>query len=347
MDAASGETQPRSVLVTGGSGYVGRLVVRALARAELGTIVSTDVLDVPEQQRASGVHYRTLDIRAPELVEVLREHAVDTVVHLAAVVTPRPGQTREEIYAIDVEGTGNVVQACVGAGVTRLVYTSSGAAYGYHEDSPPLLREDHPLRGNREMAYAWHKRLVEELLEQARAEHPELGQLVLRVSTIVGASVSNAITALFERPVVTGLAGVDTPFCFIWDQDLVDCIVEGALGDETGIYNITGDGVMTLREIARSLGRPYLGLPGKLLERALSVLHDRGVSSVGPEAVLFLRHRPVLCNRKLKQELGFCPQKTSREAFELYRQAKGVARPVRSAVGTSRWERLGARLLLR
>ena len=307
MGGANGAAPARSVLVTGAAGYVGRLVVRALAGADVETIVSTDVVEVPADGRIDGVTYRTLDVRSPELAGIVREHAVDTVVHLAAVVTPRPGQPREEAYSIDVEGTDNVVRACLEGGVSRLVYTSSGAAYGYHADSPALLREDHPLRGNEEMAYSWHKRLVEELLEKARAEHPELGQLVLRVSTIVGASVSNAITALFERPVVTGLVGVDTPFCFIWDDDLVACIVEGVRGRRTGVYNITGDGVMTLREIARELGRPYVALPDGLLERALAVLHRRGISRIGPEAVLFLRHRPVLCNRRLKRELGFVP----------------------------------------
>ena len=335
------------MLVTGGSGYVGRLVVAGLARAGVRTVVSTDVAKVRQAERAAGVVYRTLDVRDPAVGGLLREHAVDTVVHLAAVVTPRPGQTRDEIHAIDVEGTANVVRACLAAGVSRLVYTSSGAAYGYRADSPPLLREDHALRGNEEMAYAWHKRLVEELLARARADHPELAQLVLRVSTVLGETVRNEITALFERPVVTGLAGVDTPFCFVWDRDLVDCIVAGVLEEKAGVYNITGDGVMTLREVARALGRPYVAVPAGLMERALGFLQVRGIGRVGPEAVLFLRHRPVLCNRRLKEELGFVPSKTSREAFECYRRSRGEARPARSLAGASRWERWAARLLPR
>jgi hypothetical protein len=45
--------------------------------------------------------------------------------------------------------------------------------------------------------------------------------------TILGTNTSNQITALFERSFVLGLLGADIPFVFIWDQDVVRCIVKG------------------------------------------------------------------------------------------------------------------------
>ena len=314
-----------SVLVTGAAGYVGRLVVEALAsdRQEVRTIVATDVRDVPKAQRLAGVTYERLDITDRErLRELLEANGVDTLVHLAAVVTPRPGDTREMQYAVDVEGTENVLAACVAAGVGKLVYTSSGAAYGYHADNPPMLREDDSLRGNEVFAYAWHKRLVEDRLADYAERHPELEQLVFRVSTVLGASVKNQITAIFERPVVLGLREADTPFCFIWDSDLVECICRGVHGTWTGTYNLTGDGVMTLREIAAGMGRRYVALPVNLVKKGLEVLGRVELTEYGPEQVAFLQHRPVLDNQKLRRELGYRPSKTSREVFELYRASR-------------------------
>lgn len=317
---------PRSsVLVTGAGGYIGRLVVESLAQSP-GTfshIVATDVRLPDEAARQSGVRYETLDITDRGAVaQALSEHHVDTVVHLAAVVTPRPGDTRAMQYDVDVRGTENVLEASVATGVRKLVYTSSGAAYGYHADNAPLLREDDALRGNQEFAYAWHKRLVEERLASYREEHPELSQLVLRVSTIVGPSVHNQITAMFERPVVLGLQESETPFCFIWDRDVVDCICRGVHGEAAGTFNLTGDGVMTLREIASAMGQRYVALPAAAVEKGLSILTQLGVSPYGPEQVAFLMHRPVLDNEALKRELGFVPQKTSRQAFDCYRAGR-------------------------
>jgi UDP-glucose 4-epimerase len=330
MSRDSGDAQrrpPRSVLITGAAGYIGRLLTASLARDRRGLsrIVASDVREVPGARRLEGVEYLVSDIRDPGLAPQLTGHGVDTVVHLAAVVTPRPGDTREFLYSVDVEGTRNVLRACVAAGVRKLIITSSGAAYGYHPDNARMLAEGDPLRGNEEFAYAHHKRLVEQLLADYRQRHPELQQLIFRVGTILGESVSNQITALFEKRFVLGLSGVATPFVFIWDGDVVACLEAGIFGDGSGIYNLAGDGAPTLREIAARLDKPYLELPEKWVTRALSLLQRLRLTRYGPEQVGFLRHRPVLNNARLKAEFGYRPRYTSREVFEIYRRARQAA----------------------
>jgi UDP-glucose 4-epimerase len=255
---------------------------------------------------------------------VLREHGVGAVVHLAAVVTPAKGSTREEQRSIDVDGTRNVVQACVAAGVGQLVVTSSGAAYGYHADNPVPLSEDDPLRGNPAFAYADHKRQVEDLLAEARADHPEMHQLVLRSGAILGDSTRNQITDLFERRFVLGVRGSDAPFTFVWDGDVVACILHGLRTHATGVYNLAGDGMTTMPEIARRLGKRYVALPAWLIRGALAVLRPLRLSQYGPEQVDFLRYRPVLANTRLKHDLGYVPQLTSTQVFERYLRGHGL-----------------------
>ena len=166
----------RSVLVTGGSGYIGgQLVAELVARpGGVETLVAMDLRPVPDADRLSGVEYATGDIRGPEVAELIRKHAVDTVVHLAAVVTPGKDASREWLHSIDVGGTENVLAACLETGARRFIVTSSGAAYGYYADNPVPLDEHDALRGNPEFAYSDHKRLVEEMLARHREEHPEL-----------------------------------------------------------------------------------------------------------------------------------------------------------------------------
>lgn len=313
----------RAILVTGASGLVGRQVVRRLAAAPAArSVVALDVRDPPEDARVPGVVYAKGDVRDRGLTALLRSHGVDTVVHLAAVVTPGPESSRDEEYSIDVLGTENVIAACVETGVRQLVYTSSGAAYGYHPDNPCPLTESDPLRGNPEFAYADHKRQAEEALARARREHPDLSQLVLRPGTILGTTVASPISALFERRVVVGVRGADAPFVFVWDEDVADCVVHGIRTGRSGVYNLTGDGAVPLREVARRLGRPYLPLPAWLLRGALGAAHAVGLSARGAEQVDFLRYRPVLSNEKLKADLGFVPRWTSDACFERYRAAR-------------------------
>ncbi len=309
-----------SVLITGAGGYIGRLLVDSLAGDQPGfkTVVAADVRETLQDERLAGVNYITADIRSPDLSDILRRFSIDTVVHLATIVTPGRKPNREFEYSVDVLGTENILKACLLAGVKKIIITSSGAAYGYFPDNPEWLDENDALRGNTEFAYSHHKRLVEEMLGRCRREHPELKQLVLRPGTVLGSTADNQITALFEKPFIMGLRGADSPFVFIWDQDVVDCIIKGIFDDVTGIYNLAGNGTLTMKEIAGILGKPYVALPVSLVRSVLWVLKKLGLTQYGPEQVDFLRYRPVLSNRRLKQEFGYVPKKTTREVFEYY-----------------------------
>lgn len=316
----------RSVLVTGAGGYVGRQLLAALAddRRSIGTIVAVDIREMPVPDRLGGVEYRVGDVRDRGLAGLLTEFRVDCVVHLAAIVTPGPDSTRQFEYSVDVLGTQNVIDCCVEAGVEQLIVTSSGAAYGYHADNPVPLTEDDPLRGNPEFAYADHKRQVEERLELARGAHPELRQLIFRPGAILGATVSNQITDLFEKRFVLGIAGSDSPFSFVSDGDVVGAILHGIRGNSTGIYNLVGGGSTTMPAIADRLGKRYLPVPAEVVRTALRVLHRLGRSQYGPEQVEFLRYRPVLSNERLVTRFGYRPAMTSDEVFDDFVARRGL-----------------------
>lgn len=315
---AAGEQPYTSVMITGASGYVGRQLVATLAGepGSLRTIVASDVR--PPGQCLAGVEYVIADVRSDDLTALCTRFAVDLVVHLAAIVTPGPDTSRALEYAVDVVGTQRVVDACLAAGVRKLIYTSSGAAYGYHPDNPAWLSEDDPLRGNTEFAYSHNKRLVEEMLARCRAAHPELLQLIFRPGVILGRDAHNQITDLFARRMVLGLAGSESPFVIVWDQDVIGAVLHGIRRGGTGIYNLAGDGTLTLRDMARLMGKRYLPVPAGLVGAALGLLKGLHLTQYGPEQVRFLRHRPVLNNRRLKEELGYIPRKTTREAFTYF-----------------------------
>lgn len=302
------------VLVTGGDGFLGTSVVAGLAAAGV-EVTSADLRH--RSAAAKGVSQVVLDVTDAERVdEVVAGH--DVVVHLASIVDPGGQVTREQAYAVDVDGTRHVLDACVAHGVRRIVVSSSGAAYGYHADNPVPLTESDPVRGNEEFAYSHHKRLVEELLARARAEHPGLEQVVLRIGTILGERVDNQITALFHRPRLLMVRGAESPFVFIWDEDLVAIVLRAVEQGPPGVYNVAGTGTLTVPQIAERLGKSTLAVPEVVLKAALLVGSRLGVSRYGPEQTGFLRYRPVLDNRALREDLGYTPARTSEQAFEAW-----------------------------
>ncbi len=329
------------VLVTGAGGYTGSNLIAGLTDCD---VLATDVRFAnPESPAAkdggtmtvkesshSGHRRERCDVRDRDaLLRMFLDFRPDVVVHLASIVTPGKKSSRDFEYEVDVNGTQNVLDACIAGGVRRLIVTSSGAAYGYHADNPVPLKESDPVRGNYEFAYSYHKRIVEEMLARHTATKrlPEI--VIFRVGTILGQTTNNQITALFKKKALPGVKGSDSPFVFIWDQDVIGAIRRALAVDPAGqfiapagIFNLAGDGWMTIDEIAARLKKPVRRWSPLLLRILFGILKPIGISRYGPEQVRFLQYRPVLDNARLKSVFGYVPQKTSAEAFDFYCKAQ-------------------------
>ncbi|KGF68077.1 epimerase, partial [Hoeflea sp. BAL378] len=308
-------------LVTGAAGAVAQVLLAELAAT------GCDVLATDVREPASlppGMRYEKLDVRGGDAARVVAAFRPEVIIHLASIVSPSRTMTREFAHAVDVQGTRNVLGAAVAHGVRRLVVTSSGAAYGYHADNPVPLKESDPVRGNPEFPYSDHKRQVEDMLARARAESPQLEQVVLRVGTVLGAGLENQITELFHRPRLIAVRGSDSPFVFIWTRDLARILVRAAGEGPAGIFNVCGDGALTVDDLAKALGKPVMALPAWALKAALGIARPLGLTRYGPEQVRFLQYRPVLDNTALKTVFGYRPELTSAETFDLWKKAAGL-----------------------
>jgi UDP-glucose 4-epimerase len=262
------------VLITGAAGFIGQQLLNQLAiQHPLWTLIAADIRPQNRAGMKPNIEPVLLDISQPAAVErCVAACQPQAIVHLASVVTPPPGMSEAQMHAIDVGGTQAIIRAAVAQGVEQLIVTSSGAAYGYDPQNAEWLDEDQPLRGHAHFAYAKHKREAEMLLAEARVQHPQLKQLVLRPGTVLGRQVNNQITELFKKRAVLGIRGSDSRFVFIWDQDVVDIICRGLRTGRAGIFNLAGDGALTLREIAELLDKPYRPLPAGLIRTVLRVL---------------------------------------------------------------------------
>lgn len=306
----------RRILITGAGGYIGRLLARRLA--EKHVVVGVDI----RNDASATFPFHVLDVRDPALGELISRYRIEQVVHLAAVLEDSGDRQRD--YDIDVNGTRNVLEACVAHQVRQVVVTSSGAAYGYHADNPAWLDEQDPLRGNPEFAYSDHKRQVEELLASYRERHPQLAQLILRPGTVLGAGTKNLITRLFEGKRLLAVAGSPSPFVFIWDQDVLAIIEKGVSEELHGCFNLAGDGALSIHELGRILDKPVIAIPAPVLRAGLWLGNRLGLTGYTPAQINFLRYRPVLSNQRLKAEFGYQPRKSSEEVFRFYLAGTGV-----------------------
>src|SRR5688572_10251412 len=162
MTEAAGLT----VAVTGPTGDIGRSTIRALERSrKVGRIVGMARRPFdPAEHGWRRTEYRRGDVLDRASVDELVARA-DVVVHLAFIIFG----SHDETHDINLRGSRNVFEAAVAARAKRLVYTSSVAAYGFHDDNPDMLTEDVPTRVTSDFYYSAQKAELERLLGDAVA----------------------------------------------------------------------------------------------------------------------------------------------------------------------------------
>ncbi len=119
-------------MVTGGAGYIGSHVVRALAAAGIEPVVLDDLSSGIEAFVPDGVPFvRRSVLDTPEVTRALRDHGVGGVIHCAAFkYAGESVRLPLHTYRQNVEGTVSLLEAMAAAGVARLVFSSSAGVYG-------------------------------------------------------------------------------------------------------------------------------------------------------------------------------------------------------------------------
>ncbi|WP_159807053.1 UDP-glucose 4-epimerase GalE [Cellulomonas citrea] len=180
----SSSTDPHGTwLVTGGAGYIGSHVVRALAAGGWGTVVLDDLSSGHREFVPADVPFVETSVLATDRVAAaLRAYDVTGVIHLAGfkyagVSVQRPLHTYEQ----NVTGTAHLLEAMAGTGVDQIVFSSSAAVYG----TPDVDQVTEATPTTPQSPYGESKLIGEWLLaDQARATG--LTHTSLRYFNVVG-----------------------------------------------------------------------------------------------------------------------------------------------------------------
>ena len=321
-----------TVAVTGPTGEIGISAVEALERdPAVRRIVG--MARRPFDAAARGwtkTEYRQGDILDRAAVDELVADA-DVVVHLAYLIMG----SREESRKINLTGTRNVFEATVAADrPTRLVYTSSVAAYGYHADNPVPLTEDVPARGSKEHYYSEQKAECEAVLREV-TDGQDLEVYVLRPCIVAGPKataladsmpwrqLSESLPAQL-RSVVSAIQGLlplmpdpGVPLQLVHHDDVATAIALAATGaGAPGAYNLAADGEISLGEVAAATGVRSVRVPQSAATAVSAVLARLPMVPAAAEWIHVARSSVVMDTTRAKEQLGWRPQHTSRKTLD-------------------------------
>ncbi len=271
------------LLITGGSGRLGRWVVEEL-RGDHEVVVAGLEDSPPPDAVRPGVRYEQADLTDVEAVARVAKGA-EAIVHLAAIPSPI-GREPEDVFANNTTSTFNVVEAAIRQDARKVIYSSSGSALGFafrFRDMVPdymPMDEEHPLRP--QDAYGLSKWLGEEILEAA-TRRTGIRSIVLRPTSVVGPEdYAERVPRMLENG-----GGI---LAYVDARDFARA-VRAALEDteiEHDRFFITADDAMTREPLATAFPRRF---PGS--EAACAGL-------TGTEG-------PISC-AKAKRMLGYRPQ---------------------------------------
>jgi UDP-glucose 4-epimerase len=322
--------QGLTVAVTGPTGDIGKPFIRALER-------SKDVKSIrgmarrpfdPAEHGWKRTEYVQGDVLDRAAVEAFVAGA-DVVVHLAFIIFGG----LEESRSINLEGSRHVFEATVAAGAKRLVYASSVAAYGFHDDNPDFLTEDIPPRGTDAFYYSAQKAELESVLAGTLSggatdayifrpcivAGPESLLLIENIPYVqISGKLPAAVHRLFDhlpilKPVIPD-PGV--PFQLVHADDVATAMRSAVLGrGEPGVYNLAADGELTMRDLAAALGWYSIPMPELAVDATAEVVAR--VPFVSTRAAWLESFRtPVLMDTaKAKRGLRWRPRKDAHETL--------------------------------
>lgn len=232
-------------LVTGGSGYFGSVLVRALrVRGEEARVF--DVVDAPD--RPPDVTFIRGDIRDARAVRQACA-GVDVVYHNVALVPL--AKDRRAIWSVNYAGADNLLKCCRELGVSKVVHLSSSAVFGV----PDRLPVDDTTAPRPREEYGRAKYAAEGLCWRY-AEHG-LDVTIIGPRTIAGPGRLGIMQILFEWIYqgrnVPVLGSGDNLHQFIHADDLADAVIRAGQRPVPRVYNVGAERFGTIRQLLREL----------------------------------------------------------------------------------------------
>lgn len=320
-----------TVAVTGPTGEIGGALLDALeASEEVGAV--RGMARRPFDPAAAGwrkTTYQRGDILdRGHLAELFA--GADVAVHLAFAIFG----DREETRRINLEGSRNVFEAAAGAGVARLVYASSVAAYGFHPENPQPLTEETPAIGSSSFYYSAQKAELEETLDEVLAG-TDLGAYVFRPCIVAGPRATMLIEQTVGavrlgdpaprlrrhvldripllRPILPD-AGV--PLQLVHHDDVAAALLAAVEGKGSpGAYNLAGDGEILIADIARALDWRSIRVPRPALGAGAGAARRLAFLNPQFEWATALTTPVLMDTTKAREELDWVPRFDARETL--------------------------------
>lgn len=320
------KVEGKTILVIGGAGFIGSHVVEELLKTDVGKVLVYDNFSRGKMAHLSAVledsrceiYSHGGDLGDLDLLNDAMKEA-DGVVHLAAVWLLHCEEFPRTAFQVNVEGTFNVLEACVDNEVEKLVFSSSASVYGDAMETP--MTESHPFNNRN---FYGSTKIAGEAMCRAFHDRHGLDYVGLRYMNVYGPRQDQDAAYTGVIPIMLNKIGVgENPevngdgsqaYDFIYVEDVARANVRGLQTEASDEFYNVGTGRQTS---IRDLCDVILELTGSDLKVTYKPYAD-------DDARQFVQNR-IACTQKAKRDLGFDASIDLREGLRRLLEWRGAS----------------------
>jgi nucleoside-diphosphate-sugar epimerase len=322
------------IVVTGATGNVGTSVLEALAREPKVRSITAIARRIPEM-KAHKTHFVSADVADDQLAPIFE--GADAVIHLAWQFQPL--RRADELWSTNVLGSRRVFDAVRQAGVPKIVWGSSFAAYGAREGSE-LVGERFPTTGISSSTYSRHAVEVERRLDEFELKNPAINVVRLRPCLTLKRSAASQILRRFAGPLLPraafgqvaaqiGRQLASSHVQIVHARDVAEAYRQTLLNDVRGAFNVAPlANVLSSDRLSTAATR---STPSRAVLRAATLAFKLGLHRTDPSWMDLAMRSPSLDDTRARHEIGYSPRYTREEVVtELLaglRDGAGLATP--------------------
>jgi UDP-glucose 4-epimerase len=301
----------KKILITGAAGGLAQIVARALeGKFELHGV---DPRPLPDERSFPG-HFTQVDYRNRKMADIFRSNRFDGIVHLGRLSIAAHLRKTQRFH-VNVLGTRALLDLALKNKVSSVVVLSTFHVYGAHQHNHLYITEDDPLLASQTFPEIVDAVELDNVSSAFSLRNPGVRTVILRPTNIIGDKIKNHVSTYLRGNVAPILLGYDPMWQFIHENDMANAVLLALEGKKSGIYNVTGEGVISISRAIEAAGGKIVHVP-----EFLSGAVMRGFKLAGQNfprhLVDFFKYPVVISDKSFKKDFGYSPTITTAAALK-------------------------------
>ncbi len=300
----------KKILITGATGGLALVVADVLK--EKYELFGVDPRPLHAGDLFPGKFFQ-VDYRQRKMADLFRLHSFDAIIHLGRV--PIAAKLRKtQRFNLNVLGTRSLLDLALKYKVKSVIVLSTFHVYGAHQHNHLYISEDDPLLASQTFPEIVDAVELDNVSVAFSLRNPEVRTVILRPTNIIGDRIKNQVSTYLRGKLCPVLLGYDPMWQFIHELDMANAILLALEGNKSGMYNVSGEGVIAFSHAIRLVGGAPIAIPS-FFSRAIL----RGLKFAGQyfpkHLVDFFKYPVVISDKAFRKDFGYEPKISTADAL--------------------------------